>query len=200
MTEPAEDFSDLEALYTAALLAAPTRKRDASAAARKPNTPLFAFPDQWHRTRSLALIHEETGTLLGNFAEYLHNSVVGARRLVREDTLTAVTGSEYVTGTWWLETPTPPTERTRWHERKRCNVNVSLPRLGLFAPLCELEVCLYLGHISRIELAADTEFASDGGNTLVFLPGGTDIRTELAAECKHVIRTKVLDFFNTDEF
>jgi len=200
MSDPAEaDFDALEALYTNALLSQPA-KAPASKPPKAPAISLFAFPDQWHRTRGIALIHAETDTLLGNFSEYLHNSVAGARRLVREETPIAVTASEYVTGTWWLETPHQPAAKSRWHERRRCNTNVSLPRLSLFAPLTELEVLLYLGNISRIELANDTEFAGSDGNTLVILPAGTDIRSELAAECKHIIRTKVLDFFNTSEF
>lgn len=194
-----DDLSDLENLYTQALLLKPTAKSARTVARAAPPAPLFQFPERWVRERAIALIHGPTGTLLGNFALYHHDTVLTAKRYVREDTLTVVSGCEFVEGTWWLDLPEPPRDKGHWQEVRSLTTQAILPSLHLSSPAALLNVRLYLGSISRIELAADTEFAGDDGHTLVILPADTDVRQLLSRECKIAIRQEVLGFFNTSE-
>lgn len=196
---PLDDLSDLESLYTQALLIRPAAKSARAIAKAPPPAPLFQFPERWVRERAIALIHGPTGTLLGNFALYSHDTVKTAKRYVREDCLTCVSGHEFVEGTWWLDIPEPPTDKGHWTEVKTTTAQVILPSLHLSSPAVLLNVRLYLGAISRIELAAETEFAGDDGKTLVRLPAGTDIRALLSRECKIMIRQETLGFFDTTE-
>lgn len=196
---PPDDLSDLEDLYTQALLLKPTQRTARTKAAAIPAAPLFAFPERWVRERAIALIHGPTGTLLGNFAVYHHDTVSGARRYVREESLTVVSGCEFVEGTWWLDLPEPPRDKGQWQDVKTCTTQVILPSLHLASPAVLLNVRLYLGAISRIELAQPTEFAGDDGHTLVTLPANTNIRALLSRECKIAIRQEVLGFFDTTE-
>lgn len=198
-TSTPDDLSDLEDLYTQALLLKPPQRTAKTKAAAAPAISTFAFPERWVRERAIALIHGPTGTLLGNFALYHHDTVPGARRYVREETLTCVSGCEFVEGTWWLDLPEPPRDKGHWQEVKTTTAQAILPSLHLASPAALLNVRLYLGAISRIELAQATEFAGDDGHTLVTLPAGTDIRTLLSRECKIAIRQEVLGFFDTTE-
>ena len=196
---PLDDLSDLEDLYTQALLLKPTQRTAKTKAAAVPAVSTFVFPERWVREKCIALIHGPTGTLLGNFALYHHDTVAGARRYVREDGLTCVSGCEFVEGAWWLDLPEPPRDKGHWQEVKTTTSQVILPSLHLSSPAALLNVRLYLGAISRIELAQDTELAGDDGHTLVTLPAGTDIRTLLSRECKIAIRQETLGFFDTSE-
>jgi hypothetical protein len=196
---PIDDLSDLEDLYTQALLIRPAAKSARTLAKAPPPAPLFQFPERWVRERCIALIHGPTGTLLGNFAYYTHDTVKSAHRYVREDTLVCVSGHEFVEGTWWLDIPEPPCDKSHWTDVKTITAQAILPSLHLASPAALLAVRLYLGAISRIELGQDTEFAGDDGHTLVILPAGTDIRALLSRECKIAIRQEVLGFFDTTE-
>ena len=44
---------------------------------------IYTNPDNWERTRGIALIHADTETLLGSFDEWTHRKIVNCRRLVR---------------------------------------------------------------------------------------------------------------------
>ena len=196
---PSDDLSDLEDLYTQALLLKPTARTAKTKAAAVPTISTFAFPERWVREGAIALIHGPTGTLLGNFALYHHDTVTSARRYVREDCLTCVSGHEFVEGTWWLDIPEPPCEKGHWTDVKTITAQAILPSLHLASPAALLNIRLYLGAISRIELGQETEFAGDDGKTLVRLPANTDIRTLLSRECKIAIRQETLGFFDSTE-
>ena len=151
---------------------------------------LYLDPKNWTRTRGVALIHEDSQALLGNFSEYLHNSVANCRKLVREETPIAVSATETVSGSWWLETKRKPEPRQEWHEKRTVIVHAHLSALFLHSPICELIVHLSYGSIARIELALDTQFAAEEehGEQLVFFPAGTDILGVLSLDCKLAIR------------
>jgi len=184
----------LEDLFTEAQLAAANGRREKKASdpakrnhvseASKSMHELFALSENWERTRGIALIHRETDTLLGNFSEYVHRSVKGARKLIREESPITVSASEYVEGSWWLGPDVKPKAREEWRERRRVIIKVHLPSLGLFAPLVEVEAHIAFGGIHRVELVEPTQLADEQGKTLVTLPAGVDVLGELSFEAK----------------
>ena len=192
MTSPAWE-DPLEDLYTDALQHAaqkPRRKADPSAKDALPGSAkrmreVFTLPENWERTRGVALMHAETGTLLGNYSEYVHRTVPGCRRLVHEHTPIPVDTIERVPGSWWLgERKDYVKASNSWTETRHAMLDIQLPELGVAFPLAELTIGLYLGGIMRVELAADTQLASPSGGMLLTLPKGTNILEVLAWEDK----------------
>lgn len=199
MNEPAWE-DPLEDLYTDALLNAaqkPRRKadpsiKDALASSTKRMREVFSLPENWERKRGLALLHEETGTLLGNYSEYVHRTVPGCRRLVHEHAPIPIDGIERVPGSWWLgERKDYVKASVSWTETRQAMLDVQLPELGVAYPLAELVVGLYLGGIMRVELAADTQFASPTGGLLLTLPKGTNILECMSTDCKIALRKEL---------
>lgn len=175
--------------------AKPKRLADKTDKEDAPVTPqvLFLDPQNWERTRGIALIHADTETLLGNFSEYLHRSVPNCRKLVREDSPIAVTATERVSGGWWLgqhrtfEKPKP------WHFTRPAIIHLHLSELRVHSPAAEVTVFLSYGSITRVELAADTLFApeGEGGEYLLTLPKGTNILEVMSRDCKISLREQV---------
>jgi hypothetical protein len=155
---------------------------------------LYTDPENWTQTRGVALIHAETETLLGNFSEYVHKSVAGCRRLVREEGPLSVSVAERVSGSWWIAASIPEIEpRQEWHTRHSAVLAVQLPRLGVHLPICEVTACLSYGGIARVELAMDSMFAQLDGSpeALLFLPAGTDILGEMNTDSKIALRLEI---------
>lgn len=169
----------------------------AAKAALPPPDPqrLYTDPENWERTRGVALIHAETETLLGNFSEYVHKSVKGCRRLVREEGPLAVSASERVSGSWWVaETHVEVEPRQAWHERREAVLDLHLEALMLHSPACEVIAHLSYGGIARVELAAETIFAQAGDyaqEQLVFMPAGTNILGEMSLDSKIALRVEL---------
>lgn len=170
----------------------PRRVGEAAEAPPEPNA-LYNNPDNWTRTRGIALIHKETETLLGNFSEYLHKTVAGCRKLVREAAPISVSASEYVDGNWYLEASAAPEARQEWHEKRTAIIDLLLPELRLHAPLIELEAHLSYGAIARVELATTTILAGLAGEPtqLVTLPAGTNVLPLMGTECKAMLRKEL---------
>ena len=194
---------DLDALFAVAkkhiiadrnakAAAAKLPKRIGGPVAEEPNA-LFSNPENWHRTRGVAIIHKETETLLGNFSEYIHKTVASCRKLVREAEPISVSAAEYVDGSWYLEASAAPEQRQEWHERRTVVVDLLLPELKLHAPLIELEVHLSYGAMARVELATSTILAGIVGSPtqLVTLPAGTNVLPMMSAECKLKVREEL---------
>lgn len=191
----------LEDLYTEALLYRQTKKRvrgadpalaDALDATARRMKEVFSLPENWQRTRGIALVHEESHTLLGNYSEYVHRSVKHCRRLVREHSPIAVDGTELVKGYWWLGERRPFVDASmKWNVEREALVDVHLPELGVAHPVTELRVGLYLGGIMRVELAADTQFASPGGEMLLQLPKGTNLLECMSTDSKIALRKEL---------
>lgn len=119
----------------------------------------------------VALLHEETQTLLGRFQEYLHKTVPDARRLVREANLGPATRTETVVG-WqlsgFLQAPTP---RRHWHKNVETVADLSFSEM--FAEAAPILACFGEGQLERVELIEDTAFQQS--EALTFLPAGTNI-------------------------
>lgn len=186
--------SDLEALFGAAVASVRAeQKARRTAVVRKTAEPaarstqaLFLDPENWERTHGVALVHEETQTLLGNFSEYLHKSVPGCRRLVREESPISVSATETVDGSWWLGEDRKPEPPRPWHEKAKGFLHMHLSKLGVHSPACGVDVFLSYGSLARVELSVDTTFAQEQGNgeQLLMIPQGTNVLEVMSSDCK----------------
>ncbi len=153
---------------------------------------LFTNPANWERTRGIALIHEGTATLLGNFSEYVHKTEAGCRRLVREALPIAVAATEF---TSWLPADAPAeVERAEpWHTRQTVILPLHLERLGVQTVLAEVVVCLSYGNMARAELAVDTQFFAAEGSPeqLLWLRAGVNILPVLSQDTKINLRLEL---------
>lgn len=154
---------------------------------------IYLDPENWERTRGVALVHADTQTLLGNFSEYRHRSVVGARKLVRESAPISVSATESVSGSWWLGADRRPEPAQVWHEARRAIVHLHLSELHVHAPACEVLAHLSYGGIARVELAADTQLAQEDGHgeQLLFLPKGSNVLEVMSRDCKITLRQEI---------
>jgi len=153
---------------------------------------VFVNPENWLRGVGVALIHEETQTLLGNFIEYTHRFIPSARKLVREDGPLSVSRSESVSGSWWVEPSALPKRVESWDQQRFVVLHLHLGELGLHSPAVALNVCLSAGGIARALLAEDTTFSQlEGAEQLVLLPAGTDILPCMSKDCKVRLRMEV---------
>lgn len=180
----------LEDLFAEASPVAKPR-RDPSKFPLSPSHTSYTNPENWQRTRGVAIFHKETNTLLGNFSEYKHKTAAGCRKLVRESAPIAVSGSEYVEGNWWLPSAQMPEARKPWQETRLAMMKVHMPDLNVFAPLVELKAYLEHGGIARVELTVETQFADADGNQLLFLPAGTNILPCMTLDGKIALRQEI---------
>lgn len=182
-------------------------RRDAEAKARQPKqvktkqpeiiepAALFANAANWIEGRGIALLHEETQTLLGNFREYTHKSEVGARKLCRVEEPILIEATETCSGEWWIaerhlafiaaeRSESPP---------KLAIIDAQLDKLGVYSPACELRVWEKEGHMNRAELCVDTQFAQVAGapEQLLWLAAGTNILPVMSRECKITLRVEL---------
>lgn len=150
-----------------------------------PSLGKYEDPQNWKRTRGIALVHKETQTLLGNYGEFVHKTEEGCRKLVREPLVMRVSAVEEVSGDWWLSEPLP--ERVEPKTRFTARLDVQLPKLHLHAPSCSVVVSLDdRGHMTHVRLALYTTFAQIDPEVaqLVFFRAGTELRKEMSRECK----------------
>tara|TARA_R110000868_G_scaffold544_1_gene4014 strand:+ start:426 stop:1016 length:591 start_codon:yes stop_codon:yes gene_type:complete len=153
-------------------------------------------PDNWKRTRGIALVHSDTMQLLGNFVEYVHRTVPDARRLVRETPGLTITATEYVYGEWLGVQPVlgrATDEAAVAHRTLSLTVNISLPQLGINAPQVKVEASFAGGKLTAVELRERTLFQQQPASllTLMYLPKGTDVFLELAAETIQELETRI---------
>lgn len=147
-----------------------------------PNTiGVYRNPSNWERVGGIALIHEGTNSLLGNFTEYQHRSDPSARRWIREANPLPASRTEIVAGDWWITPSAIPQPKRAWHEAKLTTVALRLLSLGAYAPEASVFACFGEGCLDRVELAEDTLFAQPGGDFagLLKLPKGTNVYPEL---------------------
>lgn len=189
------DLDSLDALFADAK----AHLRDKAAAAKVPRnkklvteriepSALFSNPANWYPARSVALIHQESNTLLGHFRELLHRSVPEARRLVREDSPALIEAVEYVSGTWgW----TPP--KALEHQDSTLIETELLLFLSLELPEfhtaeAAVKVVTQGAGILRVELKALTQFYAEGAHSFLALPAGINLLATLTTASKQAIR------------
>jgi hypothetical protein len=188
----------LDALLNSALAEQYQRKRTVKASpSEKPKRPIlprsFDLPENWHETRTVALIHQPSNTLLGSFREFLYDRAgIHARKLVRVDAPTGVDGSEYVTGDWWL---TADAERradpARWVETRELVLGIILAECGLSAPDALVRVRLEFGGIARVELTQETRFVCAARDTFLILPAGLDLLQAMSFDSKLALKAEL---------
>ena len=153
---------------------------------------LYADARNWRRVRGIALIHQETQTCLGNFAEYIHTRVKDCRKLIREEAPLTVEALEYVSGNWWIAAERRPEPAQIWHTHKHVTMKLHLEELGVFAPAVFIKAFLSYGAIARVELAQATRFAQvQGAETFLDLPAGTNIYEVLSRDCKTKLKKEL---------
>lgn len=193
--------SSLDDLFADAMLAQaaknPKQKRAADPslrnaldAAAKRMRDLYALPENWERTRGVALIDKGTNTLIGNYSEYRHLQFKSTRRLVREHSPISIDATEYVEGYLGsaLEERIRGKSWTTAHEKR---ADLWLDELMVGAPDVLVHVCLHLGSIVRVELAQDTQLASISGGTIISLPAGTNVWEHLSTDTRNWLRKQV---------
>lgn len=169
------------------------RVKDAQREAPAEPQALFTNPENWREGRGIALIHEESQTLLGNFREMLHRSVAGAQRLIRVETPITISATEYVEGDWWLGKELEITPPETWHEKRSAVLDLVLGSLGVHSPATPLVVSLSYGGIARVELEFATTFAamSETATELLQLPAGTNVLPVMSQDCKVALRVEL---------
>lgn len=151
---------------------------------------LYQNPDNWERTKGIALIHADSQTLLGNYSEYVHRTVPNCRRLVRESNPISISATETVEGSWWLDDTRRPEPQQEWHVRRPAIIHLHLQALGVHSPACEVIACLSYGGLTRVELVEKTQLAQEHGKQEqhLFLPAGTNVLGEMSIDCKIALR------------
>lgn len=201
LSQPLAAFDPLEDLFTDALLAernTPTRKRaadpsmrDALAATSKRMKEVFTLPENWERTRGLAMIDKASGTLIGNFSEYVHKTVKGCRKLLREYALIEVSGTEYFSG--WLG-ESMKLKRENWdtvEDVHSVQLTLWFDELMVGSPEVKVVAFSYLGGVRRVELSQETQFAGPSGNIVITLPKDTNVWEAMDVGSKMRLRKEI---------
>lgn len=188
----------LEALYTEVQMKSAHKKKarrnpsvHASAeAANKRFKELYSNPENWTRKRGVALVDLESGTLIGNFSEYLHNTDPHSRKLLREHQPISVEATELING--YLGADVESRIRvTAWDHEHRLTISVQLDELMVEAPEVDLKVFTRFGGIVRAELVKETQFASASGNVLLRFVPATNIWEACSTDTKIRIRKEL---------
>ena len=169
---PYSSLEELDAIFEAAMKKIPKKQKALNKAIAHPKEK-YSNPSHWIPGRNIAIIHQDSGTLIGNFIEYTHQSETHCRKLVRADG--EPSAFEYVQGSWWLgeniKAPRPLPSTTHYHIR----IKLLLDELNLFTPSAALDIEVEHKGVRRAVLTEDTLFASETTDTLLTLPAGTNI-------------------------
>ena len=136
--------------------------------------------ENWVKQRGIALVHQETRTLIGTFIEYTHPKAPGARRLVREYHELPVEATEEVAGEWVHVPPQPPAKHHIWHASRPVLMDCVLGRMHVSKANVELLARFGEGSLDRVELQNDTTFISPTTPEIVILAAGTNILPEMS--------------------
>lgn len=141
-----------------------------------PANHLYSDPEYWTATCGVALIHEETNTLIGNYQEFRHKRDKGCRKLIRTDEPVQIARTERVSGAAWvhLEREIPVVTASTTF-REIILESLPLASLGVLSGETSLRVCFQWGGITRVELLDHTTFHSPDNRTVLTLGKGTNI-------------------------
>lgn len=167
----------------------PASKHSLDAAAKRMKD-LYSLPENWERTRGIVLLDRKTSTLIGNFSEYLHKSIPGTRKLVREHSPIPIDATEYCDGYLGSEMDFR-LGRQSWDLTRHAECHLLLSELMVEAPAVAVVVHARLGAIIRVDLQQDTQFASSAGNTLLLLPAGTNVYPALGQDSRLSVRKAI---------
>lgn len=188
--------SDLDSLWAEsrrALREAEERKPKLAPTPKASVRETYTLPENWLPGRILALIHEESHSLIGNYQEFSHRTEKGARKLVRLEGPAVPTGTEIVRGWEHLgaETKGHLIEAQVWEVEREVVIDLPLALLGVHASGVPLKVCLRFGAIVRAELKDHTTFSSLDGQMVITLPRGTNVLEVLSLEGKLALREEL---------
>lgn len=151
---------------------------------------IYANPDNWTRTRGVALIHRTSQSLIGNFWEWKHRTLPDTRRLVRSPVPIAVEALEEVDYGYFAEQPmlyhaTPRAERS---VEMTLDLLLDFPQVS--AAQVRVAVHVVDSYTSRVELLTETAFVEE--NEALVLPPGTNILPVMNRACKLEIRSHLV--------
>ncbi len=193
-----ESSSNLDDLYNEAMLAKsmknakqariadPSLKNSLDALAKKMRE-LYTLPENWERTRGVALIDKATQTLVGNFSEYLHKTVPHTRKLLREHTPISIDAVEMTEG-YLGEQMEFRLRGNNWEIEHQVVADVLLDELGVGCPHVKMTAYTKLGATVRVCLQEQVQFASVNGAMLLMLPAGTNIWEAMGTDSKVLVR------------
>lgn len=200
MIEDSAAFDDLDAVLAEAKAFLRERAENSRRKAKTPRrvdlpvprkaepTKLFSDPANWYAARHVALIHQETQTLLGHFREMLHRTVPDCRRLVREEVPATIEAVEYVTGDWGYKTPAAPVHTDSSFSEHLCSMFVEFEGMRVGA-VSSLRVILQGVGILRVETIDPVFF---GSHELIFqIPAGTNIFPVMSVVSKKNLRAEL---------
>jgi hypothetical protein len=192
------DLDSLDALFADAK-AHLRDKAKAQAKAKKEGTPakiepssLFSNPANWYAARSVALIHQESQTLLGHFRELLHRTVADCRRLVREDSPALIEAVEYVSGTWGWSPPKALDHQDSTLLETELTLFLSIAMQAQHSAEARIKVVTQGAGILRVELLEQTQFATEFSSAFLTLPSGINLLATLTTASKQAIREALL--------
>lgn len=142
-----------------------------------PDIGLYRNPANWIKGKAVALLHEETKTLLGHFTEYTHKTVPNCRRMVREDCSAPVESVEYIKGSW-APAVVPAARKMIWNTSVEVICDIRLLDFQTQASDIVVEAFFGEGRLERVELIGDVTFASP--TQFFTLPAGTNIFPQMA--------------------
>jgi hypothetical protein len=155
---------------------------------------IYTNPENWIRTRGVALVDLETGTLLGNFSEYCHISDQPGsrcRKFIREHQPISVEGTELING-YLGASLEAKIRNVVWEKEHLVSVAVQLDELMVEAPAVELKIFTRFGGICRADLVRETQFACPSGNVILRFAAGTNVWEACSTDTKISIRKEVL--------
>lgn len=164
----------------------PAARKAAELSAQRSRT-LYSNPENWERKRGLALIDKETQTLIGNFSEWTHRTVLNTRKLIREHQPIEIHAVEEVEG-FLGERLEQTIRNVSWEKEHFLVADMRLDELMVSAPEVPLRVLTSMGAITRLELVDPTQFASESGNVLFQLAPGTDLLQAASTDSKIMVR------------
>lgn len=189
------ELTDLDALFKEARAALRGQKVEIAKKKEKGKLdPLDAPPDtqgiyrnpaNWISGKGVALIHRTTQTLLGNFTEYTHKTVLDARRLVREENPAPIQSVEYIDLDVLMSNGQPPTPKRAWQTILPLTCPLAILSWQAQAPEVSLLAHFGDGDLIWLELAESTVFLTADG--LLRLPAGVNVLPELSPPAVRVI-------------
>lgn len=170
--------SDLDDLFQEAKRAMRLTKGKLPPPALPDPHALYTNPANWTRGRNLALVHRETGTLMGLFTEYSHRTERLTRKLVRAADIQSIDSTELFDGPLFSPPiPKVTSSRLPWHTALRIETSLLISSMQVESS-CSLLFRFGAGCLDSIKLERETLFSNPSGMYMQ-LPAGTDLLPQL---------------------
>lgn len=153
----------------------------------------FAFPsDRWVRVRVFALMHQETNSLIGSYAEYRHVRFPDAKTWIHEEGIALVEGTVWVSGPQWVDWRDTPYEALqRALIEQEAILDLHLPEMGVSALSARVIIMTNWGGLYRIELCEPTQFISPDHLRAITLPHRLNVMEALGVDSKLAAKAEV---------